>query len=64
LKILEAYNHRQSQVTSFNDPSENIRRRKAREHAKEIYQEVNTRRDDFFQNTDIKSGHASKIEHI
>tara|TARA_B110001450_G_C17446640_1_gene410229 strand:+ start:556 stop:660 length:105 start_codon:yes stop_codon:yes gene_type:complete len=32
----------------MNDPSENIRRKKARDQAREIYEEVNIKRGDFF----------------
>ena len=46
------------------DPSENLRRRRAREHSKEIYQEVNLKRNDFFQNFQQDSGHPETICHI
>ena len=32
----------------MNDPSENIRRKKAREQAKEVYEEVLLKKNDFF----------------
>jgi hypothetical protein len=48
LRILEKYNDDQKQSTLVNDPSENLRRRRAREYAKEIYHEVNLKRNDFF----------------
>lgn len=64
LKILESYNNTQKQYVIINDPSENIRRRRAREHAKEIYQEVNLQRAEFFQNNTQVSGHAQTIESI
>ena len=45
----------------MNDPSENIRRRKARDQAREIYEEVNIKRQDFFQNQAHFSEHTEKI---
>jgi hypothetical protein len=46
------------------DPSENLRRRKAREHAKEIAQQVNQHKEEFFQNESRKTDHVNKITHI
>lgn len=37
LQILEKFNEQQNLKFNINDPSENLRRRRAREHAKEIY---------------------------
>ena len=46
LEVLQKFN----EDTKFYIPndSENLRRRRAREHAKEVYHEANLRRDDFF----------------
>jgi hypothetical protein len=41
-----------------NEPSENLRRKKARDMAKEIYHEVNNREGDYFQNMEIESEHT------
>lgn len=37
LLLLEQFNDKQKLIFNINDPSENIRRRRAREHAKEIF---------------------------
>ena len=64
LSILSEYNHQQKASTITNDPSENIRRRKAREYAKEVFEEVNVHRNEYFQNVSCESGHKSKIDSI
>lgn len=65
LGILEAYNKDNHQLVELQNPSENLRRRRAREHARDIYNEVSLHRDEYFQNVfEIESEHACKIEHI
>lgn len=64
LRILETYNDQQRVSQIVNDPSENIRRRKARENAKEIYQEVNLRRGEYTQNAEVQTEHQDTIHHI
>lgn len=65
LAILEAYNKDNHQLVELQNPSENLRRRRAREHARDIYNEVSLHRDDYFQSQfDIDSEHRGKIEHI
>ena len=48
LQILEKFNQQQNLKFNINDPSENLRRRRAREHAKEITQDLDTHRDEYF----------------
>ena len=55
IQILEAFNNKkvEASLVSYDDPSENLRRKRAREHAQEVYQEVSLKQDDFFQNMEI-----------
>ena len=62
LDILQKFNELTKYYTS-ND-SENLRRRRAREHARDVYQEANLRRHEFFQNCAIASEHEHKIDQI
>ena len=58
LEILNQYLNKQKKLSIQNDPSENVRRRRARDQAKEVVEEVNNRKNDYFQNvSDFYSEH-------
>lgn len=58
LEILNQYLNKQKKLSIQNDPSENVRRRRARDQAKEVVEEVNNRKNEYFQNvTDFYSEH-------
>mmetsp|Transcript_20791 Transcript_20791/g.32052 ORF Transcript_20791/g.32052 Transcript_20791/m.32052 type:complete len:130 (+) Transcript_20791:1240-1629(+) len=63
LFVLEQFN-KQGESRIVEDPSENLRRKKAREHARDIYREVSLNKDDFFLNVDKETEHMYKIDHI
>lgn len=48
LKLLDMFNRDNKEVAVMANASENLRRRRAREHAREIYHEVSLHRDDYF----------------
>ena len=65
LEILSQYLNKQKKLSIQNDPSENARRRRARDQAKEVVEEVNNRKNDYFQNvSDFYSEHLQKIDTI
>jgi hypothetical protein len=66
LKILEAFNNQKKEHTLdyYRDPSENMRRTKARINGLEIFKEVNNNKDNFFENHTVKTEHKNKISHI
>lgn len=52
MKILESFNNKKKEpcLAQFTDPSENLRRKRARENALEVFQDVKNNSDDIFQN--------------
>jgi hypothetical protein len=51
-------------VAYYRDPSENLRRTKARNAGLDIYREVVNNKEFFFENNTIESGHPTRITHI
>ena len=65
LAMLEQYNKENHTLVEMRSPSENLRRRHAREHARDIYNEVSLHREEYYQNVmGIDSDHTDKIEHV
>lgn len=62
LKILERCKHKTSSKVS--DPSDNLRRTRAKQHAKELYSDVNLNKSTFFQNKEFRTDHSERITHI
>ena len=63
---METFNNQKKELTlaNYRDPSENLRRKKARTNGLEIFREVNNKKEDFFENQTIQTEHQSKITHI
>jgi hypothetical protein len=65
LQILADYTSEQKRLANgANDPSENLRRKRARKHAEEIAGEVALNKKDYFQNLDVPTAHEERIDHI